>query len=337
MLQVPKYTSEARLRPCVRRPANRPFAELLAGESVYLLKRINVRSFVRLFPFALLALAPLQAPACTAFCAAVEGRVLVGNNEDLLDPSTRLWFIPPEKGAHGRLYVGYEFAWPQGGMNDHGLFWDGFGVPPTQIPALGKPPLAPHPGAIPNTPYPGAALDRILADCATVEEVIRLFQKYQFPWTERAVLMVADASGDAAIFDGNEILRKHGRYLVQTNFRQTLAKPGEAPCGRFKIATAMLDAAGERISVDLFRTILAATHQEGGSPTQYSNIYDLKRRVMHLYHFHNYSNVVVIDLARELAKGQHSVAIASLFPRTFAYEESAAQNKDFLKRIFEGH
>lgn len=291
--------------------------------------------FIRLLPLTFLVLIPLEAPACTAFCAAAKGRVLVGNNEDLPEPATGLWFFPAEKGAHGRMYVGYERAYPQGGMNDQGLFWDGFGVPHMDVASQGKPPLPPWPSTIPNAPYPGASVDRILAECATVEDVIKLFQKYEIPWAERAVLMFADATGDAVIFDSNQIIRKHGRFLVQTNFRQSQAKPGERPCERYKIATAMLDAAGDRINVDLFRTILAATHQEGGGPTQYSNIYDLKRRVMYLYHFHNYSNVVVIDLARELAKGQHWVTIPSLFPRTYAYEDFAAQNKDFLKKYFE--
>ncbi len=173
---------------------------------------------------------PPPAPACTAFCADVKGRVLVGNNEDLVDPHTRIWFFPAEKGEHGRLYVGFDYAWPQGGMNDRGLFFDGFGVPPVQLPPSTKPPLEPVTDRVPNRPFPGGALDRFLAECASVKDVIGLFLKYEFPWAERSVLMFADASGDAAIFDGNDILRKTGRFLVQTNFRQSLTGPREALC-----------------------------------------------------------------------------------------------------------
>ena len=51
------------------------------------------------------------------------------------------------------------------------------------------------------------------------------------------------------------------------------------------------------ISVDLAKRVLAATHQEGpGSRTLYSNVYDLKRRIVYLYHYHNFQNEVVIDL-----------------------------------------
>lgn len=277
----------------------------------------------------------LQPPArgCTAFCVAGNGRVLVGNNEDLVDPHTRIWFFPAEKGEYGRLYVGFDHAWPQGGMNDRGLLFDGFGVAPVQLSPSGKPLLQPLTDRVPNSPFPGGALDRFLAECASVEDVIGLFGKYEFPWADRSVLMAADASGDAAIFDGREILRKKGRFLVQTNFRQSLSQTGEPPCERFQIATRMLEDAGENVTVDLCRRVLAATHKEADHPTQYSNIYDLKRRVMLLYHFHNYENVVEIDLARELRKGAHSVSIPSLFPRTYAAERWAAEHQDALKKL----
>jgi hypothetical protein len=82
----------------------------------------------------------------------------------------------------------------------------------------------------------------------------------------------------------------------------------------------MLERAGDKVSVEVCRRILASVHQEGNAPTLYSNVYDLKRRLMHLYHFHNYENVVTIDLAAELAKGRRVVDMASLFPRTIAAE-----------------
>jgi len=52
----------------------------------------------------------------------------------------------------------------------------------------------------------------------------------------------------------------------------------------------------------------------------YSNVYDLRRRVMYLYHFHNFENVVEIDLGQDLKKGRHSIDLPSMFPKTFAAE-----------------
>jgi hypothetical protein len=79
----------------------------------------------------------------------------------------------------------------------------------------------------------------------------------------------------------------------------------------------MLEDAVE-INVELIRKVLMATHQEGAVNTVYSNIYDLRNGLVYLYHFHNFENVVVIDLHEELKHGLRILDIPSLFPETFA-------------------
>jgi hypothetical protein len=111
--------------------------------------------------------------------------------------------------------------------------------------------------------------------------------------------------------------------FVQTNFYHSITPEGSETCGRYKIARRMLEESKGEVDVSLCRRILAATHQEGGSATQYSNIYDLKARVMHLFHFHNFENVVTLDLRKELAKGARKLEIPALFPRTHAAEAHA--------------
>jgi hypothetical protein len=61
--------------------------------------------------------------------------------------------------------------------------------------------------------------------------------------------------------------------------------------------------------------VLAATHQEGPYPTQYSNIYDLKNRRVYLFHYHNFEELLVIDLPEEMKKGVQSYEISSIFSR----------------------
>ena len=227
------------------------------------------------------------APACTAICAAAKGKVLVGNNEDFGNPRSRLWFVPAEKGKYGRLLLGFNDGHAQGGMNEKGLIFDGFSTPRVEI--------APSPE---KEFWFGGLGDKALAECATVEEAIRLLGK--LAGADRAVFLFADEHGDAAAIEPDGVVRKKDWFFVQTNFYQSRIPPGAESCERFKIARRMLEDSRGDISVDLFRRILAATHQEGGSTTQYSNIFDLKARVMYLYHFHNFENVVRIDLAEEL-------------------------------------
>src|SRR5262245_64385994 len=75
----------------------------------------------------LVVLQPIASP-CTTFLASRGGVVLAGNNEDWTDKHTKIWFHPAAEHSFGRVYFGFGNGFPQGGMNDHGLFFDGLGL-----------------------------------------------------------------------------------------------------------------------------------------------------------------------------------------------------------------
>ena len=54
---------------------------------------------------------------------------------------------------------------------------------------------------------------------------------------------------------------------------------------------------------------------------------------MYLYHFHDFANVVEIDLARELRKGHRSLRLRTLFPRSVAAEGYFARRARELGRV----
>jgi len=251
------------------------------------------------------------AHSCTAFLATHGDVVLAGNNEDYVNPRTKVWFVPSEEGRLGRIYFGFDDLSPQGGMNERGVFFDGFATAPRKVVRSTDKPA-----------YTGALIDKVMAECATVEEVLAVFEKYNLEFLERAMLMFGDATGDSAIIEGDDVVRKKGRFQVVTNFYQSQTPAGQEPCERYRIAVQMLENA-EEVSVPLFRRILSAVHAEEGSRTLYSNIYDLRRRRIYLYHFHNFENVVVFDLAEELEKGRRILDLPSLFPPTFAADDFA--------------
>ncbi len=105
-----------------------------------------------------------------------------------------------------------------------------------------------------------------------------------------------------------------------TNFRQSTTPLDEITCTRFKIATEMLKS-NDEVSVPHFRRVLSAVHQEAGSKTVYSNIYDLSRKLVYLYHFHDFEHVVEIDLAADLESGSRSIYLPDLFPKKHSFEE----------------
>jgi tetratricopeptide (TPR) repeat protein len=246
--------------------------------------------------------------ACTIVMASRGGIVLAGNNEDYSDPFTSIWFIPVSDKEYGRVCFGFgnSYSNPQGGMNDKGVFIDANALSPTGWkPEEGKP------------TFNGHLIDYVLARCASVEDAIQFFKKYNFPSLARAKFPIADRTGASIVVEWGQgklqIVRKSGYYQISTNFVQTNFKPKNYPCYRYKTADQIFGKA-KKLSVDLIREILSATHAEGNYPTTYSNIYDLKNGEVYVYNFHNFEDVVKLNLQGALKKGKRIQEVSSLFP-----------------------
>jgi hypothetical protein len=246
--------------------------------------------------------------ACTGFTASKDDLVLVGNNEDWYDPDPYMRIYPATEDSYGMVL--FEFPWPPtnpqgytafGGINDQGLNFDLFLHPPLQpIKSWNKP------------IFQGDLCVHAIQTCATVDEVITVFLQYNLGFMKEFQMFIVDASGDAAIIEGDEIIHKEGTFMVVTNFLQSNPEHGWYPCWRYDTAVAMLEEMTE-LSVDYFRDICEATHQEGAYPTVYSNIYDVTHGMLYLYHYYDYDNAVVFDVNEELSMGAHSYYIPKLF------------------------
>jgi hypothetical protein len=252
--------------------------------------------------------------SCTVFYAADDNVALLGNNEDFTNPFTYIWFVPAAPGKYGRVYFGYDEGFPQGGVNEKGLAFDGLGLPYKEY---SQPSDKPE--------YEGRNLfDKIMSESATVGEALTIFESYSPVGMNNFQLLVGDASGDAMIVEGENILRKEGSFQVATNFRLSENPEPPFPCARYSLAFDSLSNASS-FSVELFRDILEDTHMGFfGAATLYSTIFDLKNGLIYLYYHHDFENVVVLDIAEELAKGFHYSRIASLFPPNKEAEEYLA-------------
>jgi tetratricopeptide (TPR) repeat protein len=202
--------------------------------------------------------------------------------------------------------VGFDDMFAQGGMNDQGLFIDANALGPTGWkPVEGKP------------AFEGNLLDKILAECATVEDAIALCDKYNISGLAQARFPIADRTGASIVVEYGQgkvqYVRQTGVYQIATNFVISNVKNENYPCTRYRAADQILKNAGD-VSLDLVRAVLSATHQEGQYPTVYSNICDLRNGILYLYNFHNFEEVVRFDLTEELKKGNKTYDIPSLFP-----------------------
>ena len=245
------------------------------------------------------------AAPCTIVMAAKNGVVLVGNNEDWRNPKMRYTVVPASPGRFGCLHFGFDDGFPQGGMNERGLFIDGNAVSPTGWKAdPGKSPLTHHP------------MLEILQTCATVADVRAYFEKTNVFPLSRARFPVADRDGHFLVVEYAQgevrFVTEPDGFQISTNFLRT-DHPGEdVPCNRFRLAVEMMKAA-DQLNASLIRGVLSATHQEGEFPTLYSNIYDLKAGLVTVYFFHNFEEAVTLNLAEELKQGGRWVELASLY------------------------
>jgi len=261
-----------------------------------------------IFIFVLIAVFYLNAFACSMFTKTVDGKTLVGNNEDWKDPNTVIWIQPGEGEKYDCMYVGFDDYFPQGGMNEAGLCFDGFATKSKPITkAAGKP------------GFQGIMNKHVMETCSTIDEVIAEFDKYNLQTLDNAMLMFVDKTGDAVIIEGDDYIRKSGDFQIVTNFYQSEVKEGEeTDCVRYDNLLQQLPEL--EVTIDDFAQALATTHQEGKYPTQYTNIFDPDKLEMHLYRFHDFSNYITLDFKEELKSGRHVIKMKELFPKLYAYD-----------------
>ena len=112
--------------------------------------------------------------ACTGITASQGDTVLFGNNEDWSDPNTYVWVTKSRPGKFGGIYFGYGNFYPQGGMNEKGLCFDGFATVNNPVHNPANKPL-----------YQGNFIEKVMEECQNVAEVIELFNSYYLPWILR--------------------------------------------------------------------------------------------------------------------------------------------------------
>lgn len=262
-----------------------------------------MKSLVLLILILLLASNNSSIP-CTVFFATDGIIVLGGNNEDWSDPNTKFWFIPSGEGKHGWIKFGFASGYPQGGMNDQGLFWDATACSYLEMPysEANKEKLS------------GSLMQKVMGECSTVEEARLVFQNYYCDDQYRAQYLIGDRFGNSIIVEGDSIISNSSNYQVMTNFYHSHPELGGYPCWRYETASELLTN-NDGISEYLFGYILAATHQEGKYPTQYSQIYNLKDNIIYLFYFHNFDEMIIIKLNQELSRGARSYNLPALFSK----------------------
>jgi len=243
-----------------------------------------------------------SAYSCTILYYEKDGIILAGNNEDWKDPLTHLWIYAPGQETHGWVKFGFGSGFPQGGMNDQGVFWDATAGPHKEMPYSESN----------KTFYTGVLMKKVIEKSSNVSEAKSILQNFYSTDQYRAQYLIGDALGTSMIAEGDSFLMKQLDYQVLTNFYQSEPDLGGYPCWRYETANELL-AGCDSLTPYYIGKVLASTCQDGNYPTQYSNIYDLKNRRVYLFYYHNFKEFLVIDLLEEIEKGDQTYKISSLF------------------------
>lgn len=282
----------------------------------------------------LLLLVGDYARSCSMFKITFGGKTMVGNNEDAWRENSRIWFEVGRGGHYGAAYVGHDDGFPQGGMNEAGLAYDGFSVYGRVLkPVAGKERLGGQFGD------KVGFLTSIMQQCGTVEEVQRFVNRYDRRVFNHGMLLFIDRKGDYLVVEVDTTILGHDAKYVLANFCPSLTPdPSTVTMGRYRRGVAFLS--GKQDSSLRFCTAMMDTMHECrprlGDGTTYTSIYDLSAGLIYLYFYHDYTHCVSFDLRRELAKGDHSLLMLSLFPPNEEYERFVRHKTPFNSHLLVG-
>ncbi len=263
--------------------------------------------------------------ACAILTLHDDATVLMGNNEDWVEPGV-IWFVPGKRGRFGRVNVGFRDDFAQGSMNEKGLSFDAAVVPDVDW------------KSDPSKPSTKNLLEKIMNECATVEEAIAVFETHNCKHLARSQFMFADATGNSAVVawlpeSGLSVERIDGNHQIVTNTR---LQPSGYRCQRFTRAEQVLASSRVAVSLDTVAAALESIHQHGpGAFTSYSTVYDLVAKRVFVFNLANFDEVVSFDLNEELAKKPRTLKLAKVFTNSPAITElqQAPQRQEYGTRI----
>jgi tetratricopeptide (TPR) repeat protein len=237
----------------------------------------------------------------------LHGKTFVGNNEDYWNANTRIWFEKGKNGNYGCSYVGYAHLYPEGGINEKGLAFDGFSVPYREI------------RKDPNKPaYDTATLRKVMRSCQNTDEVYDLLSKYDRSALHSGMILFVDPGGKYLVVEGDTMIKgKDDKYLL-SNFCPSKTKDlNEVKIPMYQSGRKLMEGQVDT-SITFLKALSDTLHQSwpnnvGG--TLYTTIYDLNERTIRLYFYHYYTKSVTFRLDEELKKGDKTVVkIPELFP-----------------------
>ncbi len=234
------------------------------------------------------------------------GKTFVGNNEDYWNSNTRIWFEKGKTTEYGSMYVGYDDLYPQGGMNEKGLVFDGFAIDPYIPRHKSKKPI-----------FEASMGKTIMQTCQNVDEVSNFLNKYDLSSLSQGMVLYVDKSGNYLIVEADTIIKGNDDKYLLSNFCPSRTPDLDAVNIPFYQRGRKVLEANADTSLVYFESLSDTLHQrwpDNIAGTLYTTIYDLNEGTVNLYFYHDYSVSVKFNLEDELNKRDTILVIPSMFP-----------------------
>jgi len=280
------------------------------------------KTYSILFAFFIVALVQNNAVACSMYKITVDGKTMVGCNHDTWFSTPRIWFAnakdPNEFGAGftGAREVGGNRTAPQSGMNEKGLVFSRL--------------VAYHPAQ--NDPFPNRLtignevdyLTDILHKCATVKDVKNYIEHYDHSVFIDDVFIYIDSSGSYLIVEPYSLIEGNDPSYVLSNFCPSITDNEQArKLTRYRNGEDLLRTQKANSSLAYCSALSDTMHvcrSRNSDGTLITSIWDTKDGSVDLYFYHDFDHSVRFDLSEELAKGDRTLDVSSLFPSNSEFE-----------------
>jgi hypothetical protein len=244
--------------------------------------------------------------ACTIFSAKdSSGNIWTGSNEDKpFSLSTRVNIVAATENSFGYLYFtnsNNSEEFPQGGMNDAGLFYDANSIPPSIYKDFDK-----------KRNFPGGINEMIffiLKRCKTVKEALAVFKIYRLQGLEVSQLHFADKYGNLGIINSDSMWITKGNYQISTNYNLCHLNKDNIKCWRYPVAERMIKS--REIGLETFRDICDSTSQKKW--TNCSTVKNLNTGDIWFYYAQDFSRPYKTNIKELLKQGTRSFYLYELF------------------------
>jgi len=276
--------------------------------------KIEARLFRCLFTvFAMATFA--ECLACSMCKVTINGHSFLGSNEDSWRLGSRIWFENKTFGKFGAVYVGYGDGFPQGGMNEAGLAFDGL--------TIYRKPVMPDP-AKKSLKDPTAFVKEIMQNCQSVDEVKAYAGQFNRTPFNASVLMFSDRSGKYLVIEPDTMISgSDSKYIIANFCPSNTSEDQKLDFARYKRGEVFLRNHPNDYAGNYCYALTDTMHEcreKIGDGTMYSYVADLDKGELHLYFYHDFKTVRDFNLKEELAKGDHKFEMTSLFPPNAEYK-----------------